>query len=383
MKHSRENNDTSAQALALHKKCGGKIGTRTLARVTKETLRLFYTPGVGAVSSYLAKHPKDTGTYTSAGRMVAVVSDGSAVLGLGNIGPEGALPVMEGKALLFKEFGGVDAVPLVLATQDADEIVRIVQMVAPNFAGINLEDISAPRCFMIEERLKASLSIPVMHDDQHGTAIVVLAGLINAFKVVKKNLLRSRVAIVGAGSAGTAIAKLLVQHGVGDVVVVDRVGIIGAHRTDLSPDKKALCLITNREHRVGGVIEAVVGADAIVGVSGPGTFWTEHVRIMAQRPIVFALANPTPEITPEDAYAGGAIVVATGRSDYPNQINNALVFPGVFRGAIDHHVSAITDDMKLKVAKKLASLVAHPTAHKIIPTIFDRRVVKAVASAIT
>jgi malate dehydrogenase (oxaloacetate-decarboxylating) len=370
------------QALALHKKLGGKIRTQALARVTKESLRLLYTPGVGAVSQHLAAHPEDTRNMTSAGRMVAIVSDGSAVLGLGNIGPMGALPVMEGKALLFKEFGGVDAVPLVLATQDPDEIVRIVQMVAPNFVGINLEDIAAPHCFDIEERLKNSLSIPVMHDDQHGTAIVVLAGLINAFKVVKKNITRSRVAIIGAGAAGTAIAKLLLQYGVMDVIVVDRKGIVSTRREDLSPEKRQLAEITNREHRTGGVVEAVVGADAIVGVSGPGTFWVEHVRIMAQRPIVFALANPTPEISPEDARAGGAVVIATGRSDYPNQINNVLVFPGVFRGAIDNHVKTITDEMKLKAAIKLASLVPHPTATKIIPTVFDRRVAKAIASVI-
>lgn len=373
---------TEAQALALHRKLGGKIKVQALARVTKESLRLLYTPGVGAVSTYLAAHPEDTKVMTSAGRMIAVVSDGSAVLGLGNIGPEGALPVMEGKALLFKEFGGVDAVPLVLATQDPDEIVRIIEMIAPNFAGINLEDIAAPKCFEIEERLKNSLSIPVMHDDQHGTAIVVLAGLINAFKVVKKSMTRSRIAIIGAGAAGTAIAKLLVQYGVGDVIVVDRTGIVGTHRSDLTPEKRMLAEITNKEHRAGGVVEAVVGADAVVGVSGPGTFWVEHVRIMAQRPIVFALANPTPEIMPEDARAGGAAVIATGRSDYPNQINNVLVFPGIFRGAIDNHVQRITDDMKLKAAKKLASLVAHPTAGKIIPTVFDRRVAKAIASVV-
>ncbi len=370
------------KALALHKKMGGKIRIQSLARVTKESLRLLYTPGVGAVAEYLSIHPSETRSLTLAGRLVAVVSDGSAVLGLGNIGPEGALPVMEGKALLFKEFGGVDAVPLVLATQDPDEIVRSIQIIAPNFAGINLEDIAAPKCFDIERRLKETLSIPVMHDDQHGTAIVVLAGLINAFKVVKKNISRSRIAIIGAGAAGTAVAKLLVRYGVGDVIVVDRKGIIGTHRTDLAPEKKLLAEITNGEQREGGVVEAVIGADAIIGVSAPGSFWVEHVRVMAQRPIVFALANPTPEISPEDARAGGAVVIATGRSDYPNQINNVLVFPGIFRGAIDNHVRTITDEMKLKAAKKLASLVAHPTASKIIPTVFDRRVAKAVASVV-
>jgi malate dehydrogenase (oxaloacetate-decarboxylating) len=382
MSDARIQKKKGEEALALHKKLGGKMQTQSRVRVTKDSLPLLYTPGVGAVSSLLAQHPRMTRAYTGAGRTIAVVSDGSAVLGLGNIGPYGALPVLEGKALLFKELAGVDAVPLALRTQDPDEIVRTIQLLAPNFAGINLEDIAAPACFAIERQLIETLDIPVMHDDQHGTAIVVLAGLINAFAVVQKNILRSRVAVIGAGAAGTAIAHLLVRYGVGDVVVVDRGGIVGTHRTDLTPEKKLLAQHTNRECRMGGVVEAVVGADALVGVSGPGSVWVEHVRVMAQRPIVFALANPTPEIMPDEARAGGAVVVATGRSDFPNQINNALVFPGVFRGVLNREVRMITTDMHIRVAKKLAGLVAHPTANKIIPTLFDRRVVKVVAEAI-
>jgi malate dehydrogenase (oxaloacetate-decarboxylating) len=371
------------RACTLHKKHRGKLAVRSLVRLTKDTLPLLYTPGVGAVSLAVAADPTRVSEYTWSGRTVAVVSDGSAVLGLGNIGPEGALPVMEGKALLFKELGGVDAVPIVLRTQDADEIVAAVLAIAPSFGGINLEDIAAPKCFDIERRLVEALTIPVVHDDQHATAVVVLAGLLNAHKVVKKSIARSRIAIVGAGAAGTAVAKLLLHYGVGDVVVLDRHGLLHNLRTDLSTEKQALSALTNREQRTGGVREALVGADAVVGLSGPGGFAAEHVRLMAQRPIVFALANPTPEISPAEARAAGAAVIATGRSDYPNQINNVLVFPGLFRGALAHGVRTITMEHKLKVAKKLASLVVRPTADKIVPTVFDRRVAAAVASVIT
>ncbi len=379
---ARAGTDTATRALALHKKHKGKLEVRPLVRTNPSTLPLLYTPGVGAVSSYLAERKDEVGAYTLAGRTVAVVSDGSAVLGLGNIGPEAALPVMEGKALLFKAFANVDAVPIVLNVHSADDIVAAVKALAPTFGGINLEDIAAPQCFEIEERLKNELSIPVMHDDQHGTAIVVLAGLINAHKVVRKNMARSRIAIVGAGAAGTAIARLLVRYGVGDVIVTDSRGIIESGRSDLNSAKRALAEITNRELRQGGVLEAMAGADAVVGVSGPGTIHQEHVRVMAQKPIVFALANPIPEIMPEDAKKAGAAVVATGRSDFPNQINNVLVFPGIFRGALDNGVRRITDDMKLRAAKKLAALVARPTAQKIIPAVFDKRVAKAVASVV-
>lgn len=374
--------DLRAQALAYHAKHAGKIEIRCSAAVTKDTLGLAYTPGVGAVASHLAKRPTDVGLYTWRNRTIAVVSDGSAVLGLGNIGPIGALPVMEGKAALFKTFAGVDAVPIVLDTQRTEEIVATVVALAPSFGGICLEDIAAPRCFEVEARLKDQLRIPVMHDDQHGTAIVVLAGLMNAHMVVGKDLAASRVAIVGAGAAGTAIAKLLVRYGVGDVIVVDSAGIIAPSRAGLSEDKRLLAGVTNFEHRTGGVLEAVAGADAVVGVSGPGTLLPEYVRVMAQRPIVFALANPIPEIMPDAALAAGAAVVATGRSDFPNQVNNALVFPGIFQGALTRGVRAITEQTKLRAARALAALVPQPTARKILPTLFDRRVVKAVAASV-
>ncbi len=370
------------QALALHKKLGGKIEVRSRACATRDSLKLLYTPGVGAVSMFLHEHPDKTRLYTGVGRTVAIVSDGSAVLGLGNIGPEAALPVMEGKALLFKEFGGVDAIPIVLSCHDTEDIIAAVKAIAPSFGGINLEDIAAPQCFEVEARLKEELTIPVMHDDQHGTAIVVLAGLINALKVAHKSPGRARITVVGAGAAGTAIAKLLVGFGVGDVVVVDSKGIIEPGRHYLHPYKKELAALTNHERRVGGVREAVAGADVLIGVSGPGTILPEHIRVMAQRPIVFALANPVPEIMPDEAIAAGAYVVGTGRSDFPNQLNNVLAFPGVFQGALSHGVTQITDTMKLKAAKKLAALVQKPTPTHIIPSTFDKRVVNAVASAI-
>jgi malate dehydrogenase (oxaloacetate-decarboxylating) len=289
---------------------------------------------------------------------------------------------MEGKALLFKTLANVDAFPIVLSTQDPDEIIETIVRIAPAFGGINLEDITAPKCFYVEKKLQETLGIPVMHDDQHGTAVVVLAGLINAMKVVRKNIHKSRIAIIGAGAAGTATAHLLLRYGVGDVIVLDRTGVIAKSRTDLAADKRVLAEVTNKEGRTGGALEALAGADAVVGVSGPGTIQPEYIRIMAQRPIVFALANPTPEIMPDEAREAGAAVVATGRSDFPNQINNALVFPGIFRGALDHHVLKITDDMKLNAAKALAKLTKTPTKDKIIPSIFDKQVAKAVASAI-
>lgn len=371
------------EALRLHKKYKGKLqvaGLRPLKTV--KDLNWMYTPGVGAVSKYLSEHKGETRDYTLKGRTVAIVSDGSAVLGLGNIGPEGALPVMEGKAVLFKTLADVDAFPIVLSTQDPDEIIETVIRIAPAFGGINLEDIAAPKCFYIEEKLKEALPIPVMHDDQHGTAIVALAGLINAMKVVKKNIKKARIAIVGAGAAGTAIANLLQLYGVGDIVVLDRKGIIAKSRTDLMPDKRTLAEATNRGGRTGGLLEALTCADAVIGVSGPGSILLEHIRMMAQRPVVFALANPTPEIMPDEAKKAGAVVVATGRSDFPNQINNALVFPGIFRGALDNKVLKITDEMKIKAAKKLASMVRSPSPSKIIPSLFEKGVVVAVAGAV-
>ena len=371
------------KALALHKKLGGKIevvGKMTVKN--RADLSLVYTPGVADVSMYLAKNPKETRNYTAKKNLVAIVSDGSAVLGLGNIGPEGAIPVMEGKALLFKQFANVDAFPIVLATQDVDEIVETVKRIAPMFGGVNMEDISAPRCFEIEERLKRELSIPVMHDDQHGTAIVVLAGLLNACKVVGKDLKKMKVVISGAGAAGVAVAKLLKLSGVSQIIMLDRNGIIYAERGELPGYKRDLAKWTNPKRVTGGFREALTGADVLIGVSGPNTVSVDDIKAMAKKAIVFSLANPTPEIMPEEAKRGGAAVIATGRSDYPNQVNNSLVFPGIFRGALDHQVPSITDEMKLRAAKNLAGLIKKPTADCIIPDMFDKRAVKAVSSAV-
>lgn len=378
-----EKNNFAKKALAIHKKLRGKIEIRPKAKMAnKDDLALYYTPGVGAVSTYVAQHKDRVREYTMKGNTVAVVSDGSAVLGLGNIGPEGALPVMEGKAMLFKALAGIDAFPIVLATQDTDEIVATVKNIAPVFGGINLEDIAAPQCFEIERRLKALLDIPVFHDDQHGTAMVVLAGLINAFQVVGKNPRKSTVVISGAGAAGNAIAKLLLKFGVGNLIMVDSKGIVSLDRKDMNPFKQVLAGITNKRKLSGSLDVALRGADALVGVSKGGTVTREHIRSMNAKAIVFALANPIPEIMPDLAKRAGAFVVATGRSDFPNQINNSLGFPGIFRGALDHGVKDITEEMLLRAAKKLAKLVTHPTASRIISHPFDKNVVRVVASAI-
>jgi len=367
----------------VHKKLHGKISVVSKKPIkTLDDLSILYTPGVGAAASYLAAHKNEIRKMTIKSNSVAVVSDGSAVLGLGNIGAYGAIPVMEGKCVLFKEFGGIDAFPIVLDTQDVDEIVETVKNIAPVFGGINLEDISAPRCFEIEERLEKILDIPLMHDDQHGTAIVVLAGLINAFGVVGKKMSQSKIVIVGAGAAGNAVAKLLHKVGAGDVIVIDSKGIIDRHRKDLDPYKKLLAEITNKNNTCGNVSAAVKDADAIIGVSKPGAITGQHIKLMAAKPIVFALANPVPEILPDTAKKAGAYIVATGRSDFPNQINNVLGFPGIFRGALDHNVKKITPEIKLAAAKKLASLVKSPSANNIIPSVLDKRIAKAVASVV-
>jgi len=380
--------------LAAFKKQGARIETR--AKVTlkeKKDFSLWYTPGVSVASLHLAKHPKDARLMSIKANSVAIVSDGSAVLGLGNIGPYGALPVMEGKALIFKVKADVDAWPLVLdlaplklrraSTQEQiDFIVDTVRAIAPNFGGINLEDIKAPECFEIERRLIKELDIPVMHDDQHGTAIVVLAGLINAAKVVKKNLKKLRVVISGAGAAGTAVAKLLLAAGVQDIILIDRSGAIFKGRAGMNSHKAQLAELTNPRMEAGGLAEAMRDADVFIGVSGKGLLTAEHVASMASGSIVFALANPEPEILPETAWRAGAEVIATGRSDYPNQINNSLVFPGIFRGALDKGVKQITEATKLRAASALAALVAKPTAEKIIPDMLDKRVVQAVAKAV-
>jgi len=385
----RSRNDTAKKALALHKKLGGKIRIVPAAPVrNRADLSLVYTPGVAAVSMHVAKHPKDARIYTGKGRMVAVISDGSAVLGLGNIGPLGALPVMEGKCALFKTFAGVDAIPLVLdlsttvkaGTQaEIDAIVETVIRVAPAFGGINLEDIAAPKCFDIERRVIEALDIPVMHDDQHGTAIVVLAGLINACKVVGKKLTSARVVILGAGAAGTATAKLLHFAGVKNIVVLDSKGIVNGARPE--PHKRELAKF-NTKGVQGGLKEALTGADVLLGVSGPNLVKADDIRLMATKAIIFAMANPVPEIHPLEAKKGGAYIIGTGRSDFPNQINNSLAFPGIFRGALDNKVTKITMDMKLKAAQAIAALVPKPTAQKIVPDMFDKRVAKAVAKVI-
>lgn len=375
--------DYSKLALTLHKKLKGKLEVTLRGELkTRDDWSTMYTPGVGAVSSHLAKHPREAREYTIKRNTVAVVSDGSAVLGLGNLGPLGALPVMEGKCAIFKAMAGVDAFPIVLDTHDPEEIIKIVKAIAPTFGGINLEDIAAPQCFEIEDRLKKELKIPVMHDDQHGTAVVVLAGLINAAKVVGKKLENLKVVIVGAGAAGRAVALLLREAKVADVIVTDRSGIIVAGRPGLSGYKKELAKVTNPRHIAGEAIDAVKGADVLIGVSGPGTITRHHIEMMGKQPIVFALANPVPEINPEDAKRAGAAVVATGRSDFPNQVNNSLAFPGIFRGALDRGVTHISDGMKLAAAKKIASMVKKPTADNVIPFVMTPGLAKAVASVI-
>ena len=369
--------------VAAYKKLGARIEIKARTKLKdRKDFSLWYTPGVGSASLHLAKNPKDARLMSVKRNSIAVVSDGTAVLGLGDIGPYGALPVMEGKALIFKEMAGIDAWPLVLDTKDPEEIIKIVKAIAPGFGGINLEDISAPRCFDIERALQQELSIPVMHDDQHGTAVVVLAGLMNAAKVVKKKFSALKVVVTGAGAAGVAIANLLRAAGIEDLIVLDRAGTIHAGRPDLPIHKQELATSTNPRKVAGGLREAVLGADALIGVSGPGIIGAEHVKLMAERAIVFALANPIPEIMPDAAKAAGAAVVATGRSDFANQLNNALVYPGIFRGALDKGVAQITEDTKLRAAKALAALVPKPTAEKIIPGLLDARVVKAVTKSV-
>lgn len=375
--------DYGKLSLAAHKRLHGKIATVSKAKLKERSdWSTYYTPGVAAVSTHLGKHPEDARIYSIKRNTVAVISDGSAVLGLGNIGHYGALPVMEGKCVIFKEVADIDAFPIVLDTQDTEEIIKTIKHIAPVFGGINLEDFAAPRCFEIEDRLKKELTIPVMHDDQHGTAIVVLAGLINAAKVVKKKIKDLKVVVVGAGAAGRAVSMLLVKYGIGDVVVTDSQGVIHKKREGISGYKKELAAVTNPRGVKGLVFDAAEGADALIGLSGPGTITEAHVEVMARDAIIFGLANPTPEIMPDLAKKAGARVVATGRSDFPNQINNSLVFPGIFRGALDKGVNAITDEMKMRAAEKIAGLVAKPTPEVIIPSVMDSRVMKAVASAV-
>lgn len=368
------------ESLALHWAHRGKLETVSKVPLNdKHDLSLAYTPGVAEVCRQIAANKSQAKTLTVKGNAIAVVTDGSAVLGLGNIGPEAALPVMEGKCLLFKEFAGVDAWPICLAAQDTEEVIAAVKAIAPGFGGINLEDIAAPRCFEIERRLQAELDIPVMHDDQHGTATVVLAGLINAWKIKGGDWRKGRVVVSGAGAAGTAIAKLLHEYGFRDIALCDRQGIIGPERSDLNPEKRKLLEWTNPRQLSGDLVVALEGADVFIGVSAGGLLKDEMIKKMADNPIIFALANPVPEIMPEEAKAAGALVVATGRSDYPNQINNVLVFPGVFRGALDSSVKQINDEILIRAAEKLASLVTDLNTDNILPSALDRRVAEAVA----
>ncbi|CAN5291771.1 NADP-dependent malic enzyme [soil metagenome] len=365
---------------AMH--AGGKLEMRSLVRLrTPAELAMAYTPGVAKVSLAIAAEPALARRYTWTGRLIAVITDGTAVLGLGNIGPAAALPVMEGKACLFKEFGGLDAIPIALDTTDTDELVDTIVRLAPSFGGINLEDISAPRCFEIERRVQEAVSIPVMHDDQHGTSIVVLAALRNAARLTGRVLADLRVVVSGAGAAGVACAKILLEAGIGDLALADSRGIVHSGRTDLTPIKASVAALTNRAGLTGSVVQALAGADVFLGVSG-GSIPEEAVASMAPGAIVFALANPTPEIHPSVAHRYAA-VVATGRSDYPNQINNVLAFPGVFRGAIDVGATAITEGMKLAAAEALAGVVGERArADYVIPSPFDPAVASAVAAAV-
>jgi len=375
--------DYTKLALAKHKQLQGKISVALKDNLdTREKLSTYYTPGVAAVSSYIAEHPDEAREYTWLNNSVAVISDGSAVLGLGNIGPLGALPVMEGKCMLFKHFANIDAIPIVLDVHSADEIVAAVKAIAPSFGGINLEDIAAPICFEVEERLKAELKIPVFHDDQHGTAVVVLAGLINAMKVTGRNLRDAKIVVSGVGAAGTAIIKLLHLYAKPRIFALDSKGIISKNRTDLNDEKRKLLKYTNLSGIDGSLADILQGADVFIGVSKAGLLTVDMVKSMDKDPIIFAMANPVPEIMPDEAKKAGAAIVATGRSDFPNQVNNALAFPGIFRGALDNRVTKITDKHKIAAAEALAYLVPKPTADLIIPSILEPGLAEKIASKI-
>ena len=375
--------DYQKLSIKAHQKARGKLEVISkLPLNNREDLSIAYTPGVAGPALAIAKNKSLAYDLTSTKNGVAIVSDGSAVLGLGNIGPEAALPIMEGKAALFKRFAGIDGFPIVLGTQDVEEIIAAVKAIAPTFGGINLEDISAPRCFEIEERLKKELSIPVMHDDQHGTAVVVLAGLINALKIVRKKKEVVKVVLSGAGAAGVGITKLLHKYGFKNIIVCDSQGIVSNKRKDLNPTKKALLKITNKQNISGVLRDALKDSDIFVGVSQKNLLVAPDIKMMNQKAIIFTLANPTPEIMPDEARRGGAAVVASGRSDFPNQVNNVLVYPGIFKGAIESRTTQITDEMKIAAAQALASVVKKPNAERIIPDPFDKKVVLAVSNAV-
>lgn len=370
-------------AFELHRKSRGKLEIKSKVPIeNKNDLSLAYTPGVGYVSSEIGKNKGLARELTLKGNSVAIVSDGSAILGLGNLGPEAAIPVMEGKAVLFKRFANIDGFPICLATQDTEEIIKAVKYIAPVFGGINLEDISAPRCFEIERRLREELSIPVMHDDQHGTAVVVLAGLINAIKVAGMKKEDAKVVVSGAGAAGVAVVKMLLAFGFVDIVVCDSKGALSEKRTDLENEKKELSMTTNPRGVAGTLADAILGADIFVGVSRAGVLTEEMTRSMSNKPIIFAMANPVPEIMPDIAKRAGAFIVATGRSDFPNQVNNVIAFPGIFHGALDNGIKQFKSAMFIKAAENLASLVKNPGVENILPSVFDDGVSEAVADAI-
>jgi malate dehydrogenase (oxaloacetate-decarboxylating) len=376
--------DYKEESLKLHEEKKGKIEIRSKVPVTnRHELSVAYTPGVAEPCLRINKNPQDVYKYTSKGNIVAVVTDGTAVLGLGDIGPAAGLPVMEGKAILFKEFAGIDAFPIAIDSKDVNEIVRTVRLISPGLGGINLEDISAPRCFEIEERLKKELDIPVFHDDQHGTAIVVLAGLTNALRLADKEFSKIKVVISGAGAAGTAVAKLLLRRGVKNIIVADRSGAIFRERKEnMNPAKEGLATITNPKNEKGSLAEIIKGADVFIGVSSPGLVSESMAKSMAAKPILFAMANPVPEILPDTAMRAGAFIVATGRSDFPNQVNNVLAFPGVFRGALDCRAREINEEMKLAAADAISKAVENPAVDKIIPDPFMPGLAKIVAEAV-
>lgn len=371
------------ESLKRHRELKGKIEIHIKDPLeTQEAISIFYTPGMGAVSSLIAEHPEEAWNLTGINNSVAIISDGSAVLGLGDIGPLAALPVMEGKSMLFKRFAGINCYPIVLNTHDPDEIIKTVKNIAPTFGAINLEDINAPKCFYIEEQLKKELNIPVFHDDQHGTAVVVLAGLINAMKVVNKQLNNTKIVIVGAGAAGTAILKLIHLYANPEILVVDSKGIISKDRSDLNDEKIKLLELTNTNNISGSLADAIKDCDIFIGVSQPGLLTPQLIKTMAKDPIVFAMANPVPEIMPDEAIKAGVAIMATGRSDFPNQVNNALAFPGIFRGALDNKVKQITEQHKIAASEVIASLIENPTADNIIPGVLDERLVPAIANVI-
>lgn len=375
--------DYSKKALKKHQQLGGKLEIRLKGALkTKDDLSIYYTPGVGAVSSYIEKYPSKARDYTWLNNSLAVISDGSAVLGLGNIGPKAALPVMEGKAMLFKAFANIDAVPIILDVHKVNEIVAAVAAIAPSFGAINLEDIKAPECFEIERQLVDKLDIPIMHDDQHGTAVVVLAGLINAVKVTGRKLQDCQIVISGAGAAGVAVAKLINDYSKANITTVDSQGIISSDRKNLSSEKQYLASINSIKHQGHSLRDALKNADIFIGLSRANILQPQDIKAMAKKPIIFAMANPVPEIMPAIAKQAGAAIIATGRSDFPNQINNVLAFPGIFRGALDNQIKKITEKHKLAAAEALASIVKHPTAEHIIPSPFDKSVVPSIAKVI-